>query len=124
MPVLLPRRSKGTTKYLGERLDPNFNIRMCLGCRQSHILDAEEPIPRNVGRNQIKGLSMRSTHPGAGEVPELSYIGRKTYVDEKFVIDAMRAHFGGDVGIKAFKESTEEHDGKTETRILWYQSLE
>ncbi|KAG0287551.1 hypothetical protein BGZ96_008538 [Linnemannia gamsii] len=47
-----------------------------------------------------------------------------TSVDETIVIETMRRHFGGDVGISAFKESTEAYDEKTETRIRWYQLQE
>ncbi|KAG0060788.1 hypothetical protein BGZ89_011964 [Linnemannia elongata] len=77
LPVLLPRRSTDAIKYVGDRFDPNWTIRMCLPCRQGHISDFEEP--------QL---------------------------------------FGGDIGIKAFKESTELWDEKTETRIRWYQLQE
>ncbi|KAK3811488.1 MAG: hypothetical protein JOS17DRAFT_842844 [Linnemannia elongata] len=94
IPVLLPKRSTDTVKYLGERFDPNFTIRMCLSCRQGHISTYEEPLPRRAENSKL---------------------------DE---YQTMRRHFGGDVGITAFKESTEAYDEKTEARIRWYQLQE
>ncbi|KAG0375286.1 hypothetical protein BGX24_009307, partial [Mortierella sp. AD032] len=48
IPVLLPRRSTNEINYVGDRFDPTWTIRMCLPCRQGHLVDLEEPIPRNI----------------------------------------------------------------------------
>jgi hypothetical protein len=67
---------------------------------------------------------MRHLYPFADEIPELSLISRKGLIDELTVIEYMRQHLGGDVGIAASKVSTHEYDQKTEARIRWYQCQE
>jgi len=121
IPILLPRRSTDATTYLGERFDPDWTVRMCLSCRQGHILNLEEPFPRLAHKNQLNTLQLRRKYPCSQEVPKLP---RGKTIDEKADIKCMRLHFGGDVGVEAYNESTEEHDEKTEARIRWYQLQE
>ncbi|KAF9122055.1 hypothetical protein BGX30_002235 [Mortierella sp. GBA39] len=51
--IILPRRSTDAIKYMGDRFDPNWTIRMCLPCRQSHLSDLEEPVPSDVVNCQV-----------------------------------------------------------------------
>ncbi|KAK3805450.1 MAG: hypothetical protein JOS17DRAFT_781357 [Linnemannia elongata] len=129
IPVLLPKRSTDTVKYLGERFEPNFTIRMCLFCRQNHISIYEEPLPRCAENSKLDEYQVRQQYPCTRVIPSfrhfLSGLFRQTTsIDEAIVLQSMRRHFGGDVGIKAFKESTEVYDEKTEARIRWYQLQE
>lgn len=124
LPVLLPKRSTDTVKYL-ERYDPNFTIRMCLSYRRGHISTYEEPLPRRVENSKLDEYQLRQQYPCAQDVPNFCfYVRRTTSIDETMVIQTMRQHFGGDVGIMTFKESTEAYDEKSEARIRWYQLQE
>ncbi|KAF9120941.1 hypothetical protein BGX30_002874 [Mortierella sp. GBA39] len=125
IPVLLPRRSTDAIKYVGDRFDPNWTIRMCLPCRQNHILDLEEPVPRHVLKDLTDWGSLRDKYPCVGLTPELRrQHGIKRLIRELDVLNHMRRHFGGDIGIEAFEVSTEAYDEATETRIRWYQLQE
>ncbi|KAF9371248.1 hypothetical protein CPB97_002126 [Podila verticillata] len=121
IPILLPRRSTDTITYLGERFDPNWTIRMCLPCRQGHILEYEEPLPRLAEKSQLDWHQLRQKYPCTQQVLEFIYLPRGKLVDEVTVIKHMRRHLGGDVGIEASKASTRAYDEKTEAKIRWYQ---
>jgi hypothetical protein len=126
IPILLPKRSTDEVKYLGERFDPNFTIRMCLSCRQGHLSIYEEPLPRRAVNSKLTEYQLRQQYPCGQGIPSLGRLFNRitTSVDETIVIETMRLHFGGDVGIAAFKESTEAYDDKTEARIRCYQLQE
>ncbi|KAI1289095.1 hypothetical protein EDD11_009437 [Mortierella claussenii] len=119
IPILLPRQSTDMMMYLGERFDPGWTIRMCLSCRRGYILSFEEPFPRFVEKNQLSPVCLRQKYPCAQEVPELYRFGKK--IDEITAIKYMRRHFGGNIGVEAYKVSAEAYDEKTEARIRWYQ---
>ncbi|KAG9073359.1 hypothetical protein KI688_001153 [Linnemannia hyalina] len=125
IPVLLPRRSTDAIKYVGDRFDPNWTIRMCLPCRQGHISDLEEPVPQLDLEDRINWNSLLNKYPCAEETPELP---RRHFhnqgICELDALNRMRRHFGGDIGIKAFKVSTKAYDETTETRVRWYQLQE
>ena len=72
IPVLLPRRSADTVKYVGDRFDPEWTIRMCLSCRQYHISFLEEPVPRGVCNGLVTWRYLCSKYPCANHVPGLS----------------------------------------------------
>ncbi|KAH7055022.1 hypothetical protein BKA57DRAFT_240738 [Linnemannia elongata] len=118
IPILLPRRSTNVATYLGEKFDPDWTIRMCLSCRQDHILNREEPYPRLAYKNRLSPSQLRRKYPCAQEVPDLPHAKA---IDEIAVIKILRLHFGGDVGVEAYNKSTEEYDEKTKARIRWYQ---
>ncbi|KAG0249471.1 hypothetical protein BG011_009272 [Mortierella polycephala] len=121
IPILLPRRPTNAITYLGERLDPNWTIRMCLSCRQDHILNFEEPFPRLAEKDELERSELYQKYPCTLLVPELRHL---PYVNEITAVKHMRRHFGGNVGVKAYQGSTEEYDEKTGTRIRWYQLQE
>ncbi|KAG0265880.1 hypothetical protein BGZ95_003190 [Linnemannia exigua] len=70
IPVLLPRRATDAVKYVGDRFDPNWTIRMCLPCRQGHLTDLEEPIPPHVANRQIGWDTLGDKYPSARRTPE------------------------------------------------------
>ncbi|KAG0066010.1 hypothetical protein BGZ90_001571 [Linnemannia elongata] len=121
IPILLPRRSTNVATYLGEKFDPDWTIRMCLSCRQGHILNREEPFPRLAHKNYLTVHQLRAKYPCAKDVLDLP---RGKVIDEIAAIKCMRLQFGGDVGVEAYNESTDEYDKKTEARIRWYQLQE
>ncbi|KAF9341158.1 hypothetical protein BGZ91_010644 [Linnemannia elongata] len=128
IPVLLPRRSTDAIKYVGDRFDPNWTIRMCLPCRQGHISDFEEPIPLHVENIWVNWNTLIAKYPCAPQISRFYELhgvrGGNQMIEESVVFKIMQQLFGGDVGIKAFEESTESWDKKTETRIRWYQLQE
>ncbi|KAH7054857.1 hypothetical protein BKA57DRAFT_501389 [Linnemannia elongata] len=110
IPVLLPKRSTDTVKYLGERVTslPTKN--------RSHD---------TLKNSKLDEYQLHQQYPCAQDVSGFRFHVRRTAsIDETMVIQTMRQHFGGDVGITAFKESTEAYDEKTEVRIRWYQLQE
>lgn len=122
MPVLFPRRSTDAIEYVGDKFDPNWTIRMCLPCQQSHISDLEEPVPRHITTCPISWISLCEKYPCAKRIQELRSLCRGNAVMEELdAFNHMRRFFGGDVGIKAFRVSAEAYDEKTAARILWYQ---
>jgi len=46
-------------------------------------------------------------------------MNRTRVMDEKGIIRTLRENFGGDVGAKASKQSTDDYDERMEARILW-----
>ncbi|KAG9061642.1 hypothetical protein KI688_007223 [Linnemannia hyalina] len=125
IPVLLPRRSTDMIKYVGDRFEPNWTIQMCLLCRQGHISDLGEPVPRNVTNCSMAWVDLCDKYPCANEARGLFSLRRgNSFINELGAFNYMRRYFGGDIGIKAFKTSTEAYDAETETRILWYQRQE
>ncbi|KAG0050106.1 hypothetical protein BGZ83_005099 [Gryganskiella cystojenkinii] len=124
IPVLLPRRSTGAVNYVGERFDPDWTIRMCISCRNGHLVDLEEPRPRGVSNFSI-GLELYKKYPCAEGMRELRELRRNNgAITELDALNLMRLNFGGDIGMKSYKTSTVAYDEKTETRIRWYQRQE
>lgn len=123
IPVLLPRRSTDAIKYVGERFDPSWTIRMCLPCRQGHIKDFEEPFPRNTANYPMSLANLRRKYPCASSTMGLCSLGDSS-ISELVAINCMRQRLGGDSGIEAFRVSTEAWDDRTEARIRWYQLQE
>ncbi|KAF9967010.1 hypothetical protein BGZ70_000419 [Mortierella alpina] len=125
IPVLLPRRSTDAIKYVGERFDPTWTIRMCLSCRQRHISNLEEPVPRDVSKDRVDWYKLCKKYPCARQTPRLyRHNVSNIAIKEVDALNLMRQHFGGDIGIEASESSTEEYDEMTETRIRWYQLQE
>lgn len=101
---------------------------MCLPCRQGHISDFEEPIPLHVENIWVNWNTLIAKHPCVQHISHFSeFRGVRRgnqMIEESVVFKIMQQQFGGDIGIKAFEESTESWDKKTETRIRWYQLQE
>lgn len=125
-PILLPRRSTDAIKYVGDRFDPHWTIRMCLSCRQDHISDLEEPLPQRIEKDVIDWDKLCQKYPCANQVPGMRPLHTRRnnfFILESDALTRMRQHYGGDIGMESFKTSTEAHDEKTEARIRKYQLL-
>ncbi|KAG0047916.1 hypothetical protein BGZ83_007112 [Gryganskiella cystojenkinii] len=123
MAILLPRRSTDAAKYVGDRFDPDWTIRMCLPCRQGHILDLEEPVPRHVANLPMHWDKLCEKYPCAHQTSGLRALRGSNYtINELIAFNHMRQYYGGDIGMQLYASSTDTYDEKTETRIRWYQS--
>ncbi|KAF9899810.1 hypothetical protein EC991_008316, partial [Linnemannia zychae] len=117
IPVLLPKRSTDTAKYLGARYDPSFTIRMCLTCRQGHIHILEEPLPLCAGV-KLYASQLYGQYPCGSSVSDFrGHFQRFGTIEEAVAIEVMRRHFGGDVGMAAFNVPAKAYHEKTHARI-------
>ena len=127
LPVPAPSQTRctRTVTYLGEPIDTDFTVRLCLPCRKAFFLIYDEPIPQEIQFEKMTLEGAKKKYPRCRLPAEetssmIKFNG--SYRHGMFLAMARKKR-GGDVGVEASSSTAQNYLAKLERRILKYGDL-